>query len=203
MKLQKNTILVIASHNLGKVAEIRELFKEFPLMIKDANEFDLKEPEETGTTFAENALIKARAVVAATGHTAISDDSGLVVFALQGEPGIFSARWALDAKDFNFGIAQIEKKLKEAGTTDFTAKFVCALALCAPNGEEEIVEGEVFGRLVFPARGTKGFGYDPIFIADGMMQTYGEIESKLKDRINHRAVAFDKLKKLFSVNESS
>lgn len=199
MKLQRNTILVIASHNQGKVSEIRELFREFSLIIKSSDEFDLDAPEETGATFAENALIKARAVAVATGHAAISDDSGLVVFALDGKPGIFSARWALDARDFNLGIAKIEKKLKENAKTDFTAKFVCALALCTPHGEEVVVEGEVFGSLVFPPRGTSGVGYDPIFIADGMTQTYGEIESTLKDKINHRAVAFDKLMKLFSV----
>lgn len=201
MKLKKHDTLVIASHNKGKCDEIRKLLNEFPLDIKSISEFNLNEPEETGLTFADNALIKARAATHATGFASIADDSGLVVFALGDEPGIYSARWAGAAKDFSIGITRIEKKLHAIITTDYSAKFVCALALCLPNGEEKVFEGEVFGHLTFPPRGTNGFGYDPIFIADNMTETYGEIAPQLKDAINHRAIAFKQLKKFLTIKK--
>lgn len=197
MTHQKPEILVIASHNSGKISEIRELLKELPFEVKNASDFHLEEPEETGTTFAENALIKARATTQATGLASLADDSGLVVFALDGEPGIYSARWAGPKKDFSIAITKIKNELEEKNATDFSAKFICALALCLPNGEEKIFEGEVLGTLKFPPRGKNGFGYDPIFMADGMTQTYGEIEPQRKELINHRAIAFEKLKRHF------
>jgi XTP/dITP diphosphohydrolase len=120
----------------------------------------------------------------------------LVVFALNGEPGIYSARWAGPSKDFKAAFARLEKELTATGATDYSAKFVCALALITPDGKEEVVEGEVHGSLVFPPRGEYGFGYDPIFVANGLTKTYGEIEAKVKDTINHRADAFKKLKQL-------
>jgi len=200
MKFKKNDPLVIASHNKGKISEIREFLNDLPLHIKNASEFNINEPEETGNTFAENALIKARATTAATGFASIADDSGLVVFALDGEPGIYSARWAGPTKNFNIGITLIEKKLKAKAATDFSAKLVCTLALCSPDGEEEIFAGEVLGTLTFPPRGTNGFGYDPIFIPHNITQTYGEITAQLKNATNHRAKAFEKLKKSLTVN---
>jgi len=198
MTHQKPEILVIASNNPGKISEIRELLKELPFEVKSASDFHLEEPEETGATFAENALIKARATTLATGLTSIADDSGLVVFALNGEPGVYSARWAGPDKDFSTAIIKIKTELEQKNAIDFSAKFVCALALCLPNGEEKIVEGEVIGTLTFPPRGTNGFGYDPIFVANGMTQTFGEISPQLKKTINHRAKAFKKLIKSLS-----
>ncbi len=193
MNLKKNDILVIASHNAGKISEIHHLLKDFSFHLKNSKELGLIEPDETGSTFQENALIKARAAASASGYASIADDSGLCVFALDGEPGIYSARWAGPSKDFHIGISTIETKLRAKKTTDYSAKFVCALALCFPNGEEKVVLGEVFGHLVFPPRGTRGFGYDPIFIPNDMTQTYGEISPELKETINHRAIAFKKL----------
>jgi XTP/dITP diphosphohydrolase len=195
MKPEKSDTLVIASHNPGKITEIRDLLHPFFSDIKNASDFHLEEPEETGSTFRENALIKARAVTQGTGFTSIADDSGLVVSALDGEPGVYSARWAGPSKDFYAAINKIEKKLKEKNATDYSARFVCALALCFPDGKEKVVQGEITGTLTFPPRGTNGFGFDPIFIANGMMETYGEIAPELKNAINHRAVAFRKLKK--------
>jgi XTP/dITP diphosphohydrolase len=185
--------LVVASHNPGKQREIEDLLVPFGFTVKGAPELGLPEPEETETSFAGNAALKARAAASASGLTALSDDSGLAVAALGGAPGIYSARWAGPAKDFSAAMARIERELKEKRATDFSAKFVCALALAEPGKEPEIFEGEVHGRLVFPPRGTRGFGYDPIFVADGMRETFGEIEPALKHAISHRAHAFAKL----------
>ena len=194
MKLVPGTPLVLASHNKGKLVEIKELLAPFELDVKGAGELGLPEPEETGETFAANAELKARAAADATGMVALSDDSGLSVEALLGAPGIYSARWAGPHKNFSFAMARVERELKNKGAHDFRAKFVCALALAQPHGECEIFEGEVHGRLVFPARGKNGFGYDPIFIADGMHITFGEIEPAAKHAISHRARAFEKFK---------
>lgn len=199
MNFNKYSTWVIASHNPGKVSEIRNLLNEFSFTIKSANEFNLAEPEETGFTFAENALIKACATTSATGCPSIADDSGLVVSALGGEPGVYSARWAGPTKNFSEGIALIEQKLKAKNATDFSAKLVCALALCFPNAEKYVFEGEVSGKLIFPPRGKNGFGYDPIFILDGLTQTFGEMTPQLKNTINHRAEAFKKLKEFFNL----
>jgi XTP/dITP diphosphohydrolase len=185
--------LVVASHNPGKVREIFELLAPLSFVVKGAAELGLSEPEETGTTFAENAVLKARAAAEATGLLSLSDDSGLVVFALNGAPGIYSARWAGEKKDFAQAMARVESELREISTNDYAAKFVCALSLAQPNGETQVFEGEVHGQLTFPPRGTKGFGYDPIFIADGMHETFGEIEPSHKHAISHRARAFAKL----------
>jgi XTP/dITP diphosphohydrolase len=190
--LVRGSVLVVASHNQGKVREIRELLEPFGLVVKGAAELDLPEPEETGTSFAENAALKARAAAEASGMTALADDSGLSVDALGGAPGIHSARWAGPKKDFSAAMARVERELKEKDATDFSAKFVCALALAEPGAEPEVFEGEVHGRLVFPPRGQKGFGYDPIFIAQGMSETFGEIDPPLKHKISHRARAFAK-----------
>lgn len=193
MKLHVGDTLVVASHNAGKVREIRELLAPFRLHVVGANELELSEPDETETSFAGNAALKAQAAAMATGHVALADDSGLAVNALGGAPGIYSARWAGPDRDFGLAMARVERELQEAGTKDSSAKFVCALALAAPHESVEIFEGEVHGQLVFPPRGGHGFGYDPIFVADGMTQTFGEIEPATKHGMSHRARAFQKL----------
>jgi XTP/dITP diphosphohydrolase len=193
MKLARGSTLVIASHNKGKVREIRELLAPFALAIKGADELGLPEPEETEPTFAGNALLKARAAAQASGEAALADDSGLAVTALDGAPGIYSARWAGEAKDFASAMARVERELKAKNAKDYSAKFVCVLALAKPNGETAVFEGEVEGTLTFPPRGDKGFGYDPIFVANGMRETFGEIEPALKHGMSHRARAFRKL----------
>ncbi len=192
MKLPRGSTLLVASHNPGKVREIAELLSPFGLLVRGAAELGLVEPEETGKTFADNAALKARAAAGASGLVALADDSGLSVAALDGAPGIYSARWAGPEKDFAVAMARVERELQEKGARVPSAKFVCALALAAPSGETEIFQGEVHGRLVFPPRGGKGFGYDPIFVADGLTQTFGEIEPARKHAISHRARAFEK-----------
>lgn len=186
-------VLVVASHNPGKVREIRDLLAPFGIETKGASELGLPEPEETGSTFAENAALKARAAAEASGLPSLADDSGLAVAALNGAPGIYSARWAGEKKNFSFAMARVQRELQ--GKNDHTAKFVCALALAEPDGEMQIFEGEVHGTLTFPPRGNKGFGYDPIFVAEGMKETFGEIDPALKHSISHRARAFEKLVK--------
>ncbi|HEV2562075.1 MAG TPA: RdgB/HAM1 family non-canonical purine NTP pyrophosphatase [Rhizomicrobium sp.] len=193
MKFKPGTVLVVASHNPGKVREIRELLAPFCIETKGAAELRLAEPEETGSTFAANAALKARAAAQASGLLSLADDSGLAVAALDGAPGIYSARWAGEGKDFSVAMVRVERELKEKNAKDFSAKFVCALALAEPDGDTQIFEGEIKGHLVFPPRGTRGFGYDPIFIAEGMNQTFGEIDPVQKHAISHRARAFAKL----------
>lgn len=194
MKLARGSELVIATHNNGKVREIAELLAPFGIRAIGATELSLAEPEETGSTFAENAVLKARAAALASGLPALADDSGLSVDALGGEPGIYSARWAGPGKDFSRAMARVEEQLRKRDVADPKAKFFCALALAAPDGTTELFEGEVTGRLVFPPRGTKGFGYDPIFVAEGMNETFGEIEPATKHGMSHRARAFEKFK---------
>ena len=193
MTLARGKTLVVASHNPGKVREIRDLLAPFGIETRGAAALGLPEPEETGTTFAANAELKARAAAEAGGLPALADDSGLAVAALGGAPGIYSARWAGPSKDFAVAMARVERELDAMNARDRSAKFVCALALATPGGACEIFEGEVHGTLVFPPRGTKGFGYDPIFIAGGMAETFGEIEPAEKHAISHRARAFAKL----------
>ena len=192
MKLSRGDTLVVASHNLGKLREIRELLLPFGLRIRGAGEMGLPEPEETGASFIANAELKARASATASGFHALADDSGLAVAALDGAPGIYSARWAGPEKDFAFAMARVEKELHEKKTQDFSAKFVCALSLAAPDGAVQSFQGEVHGHLVFPPRGKNGFGYDPIFVADGMSKTFGEIAPADKHAMSHRAMAFAK-----------
>jgi XTP/dITP diphosphohydrolase len=193
VRLEPGTTLVIASHNRGKVAEIADLLAPLGFAVKSAGDLGLPEPEETEDSFAGNAALKARAAAEASGLAALADDSGLCVAALAGAPGIYSARWAGPAKDFRVAMARIERELNAKGATDRAAKFVCALALALPGDGTEIFEGVVEGSLVFPPRGTNGFGYDPIFIADGMDITFGEMEPAAKHAISHRARAFEKL----------
>lgn len=195
MNLRRGDPLIVASHNPGKVREIEDLLGTFGFAVKGAAELGLAEPEETGTTFEDNAILKARAAAQARNMTALADDSGLSVTALGGAPGIHSARWAGADKDFNAAMVRVGRELTAANTSDTSAKFVCVLALAAPSGETQTFRGEVEGRLVFPPRGTRGFGYDPIFVARGMNETFGEIDPALKHSISHRAKAFEKLVK--------
>lgn len=194
MKLARGTTLVIASHNAGKVREIRALLQPFGLTVRSAAELNLPEPGETGETFTENAVLKARAAASASGVPALADDSGLAVEALSGAPGIRSARWAGPNKDFAAAMLRVERELKATHTDNMNAKFVCVLALADPGGDVEVFEGEICGHLEFPPRGDKGFGYDPIFVANRMTKTFGQLEPKHKHAISHRARAFQKLR---------
>ncbi|QNE30819.1 RdgB/HAM1 family non-canonical purine NTP pyrophosphatase [Sphingomonas sp. NBWT7] len=182
--------LVIASHNPGKVREIAALLEGRGLDVVSAAELDLPEPEETGTTFVMNAELKARAAADLSGLPALADDSGLCVEALGGDPGIFSARWAGEGKDFAEAMRRVEAKLAEIEGAPRDAHFVCALALAWPDGHVEWFEGRVNGTLVWPPRGDKGFGYDAMFLPDGALETFGEMEEDAKHAISHRADAF-------------
>jgi XTP/dITP diphosphohydrolase len=182
--------LVIASHNPGKVAEIAALLAPYGLATVGADALGLPEPEETGDSFEANAALKAHAAARASGLVALADDSGLVVPALGGAPGIYSARWAGPGRDF---AAAMERLRRELGGRDRRAYFVAVLALAWPDGGERLFRGEAHGRVDFPPRGGRGFGYDPIFIPDGYTETFGEMDPALKDRISHRARAFEKL----------
>ena len=186
--------LVAATHNAGKVVELRDLFEPLGYQIKSAIELDLDEPEETEMTFTGNAILKARAAAIATGAPALSDDSGLAVNALGGMPGIYSARWAGQPRDFYRAMQRVETALQETGSEDRSAQFICALAIVWPDGEEIVFEGSVAGDLVWPPRGEHGFGYDPIFVATGEDITFGEMEPGKKHAMSHRADAFEQLK---------
>jgi XTP/dITP diphosphohydrolase len=191
--LRRGTRLVIASHNEGKVREIADLLAPFGIEAVSASNLGLPEPEETGASFAENARLKAMAAARASGLPALADDSGLEVGALGGEPGIHSARWGGETRDFGLAMERIHRELEAAAAKDSTANFTCALALAAPNGKAEVFEGKVLGTITWQPRGSRGFGYDPIFVPEGYKQTFGEMEPSLKDSISHRARAFEKL----------
>lgn len=179
--------IVVASHNPGKVTEIGALLSRFNVETISAGDLGLIEPEETGLTFVENAELKALASAKLSGLPALADDSGLVVPALEGAPGIYSARWAGPGKDFNIAM---EKVILELGDNDPSAYFTCALSLAWPDGHIESFEGQVHGHLTWPMRGDKGFGYDPIFIPEGFDITFAEMEPFKKHAISHRANAF-------------
>ncbi|HEX2113669.1 MAG TPA: RdgB/HAM1 family non-canonical purine NTP pyrophosphatase [Alphaproteobacteria bacterium] len=183
--------LVIASHNTGKVREIADLLRPFKVTVHSAGALGLIEPEETGATFEANAELKALTAARSSGKPALADDSGLCVEALDGAPGIYSARWAGADKDFAVAMRKVEDRL--AGKTDRRAYFVAALALAWPDGHVETFRGEVHGSLVWPPRGTRGFGYDPMFLPEGGTLTFGEMEATAKHAISHRAVAFRQL----------
>ena len=183
--------LVVASHNPGKVREIEDLIRPLGFRSISASELGLPEPAETGTTFLENAILKASAAAGAAKLPALADDSGIVVQALGGAPGIHSARWAGPERDFGRAMGRIQSEL--ADTPDRRAHFVCALALAWPDGHVETFEGRVDGTLVWPPRGTRGFGYDPMFLPEGGALTFGEMEPAAKHAISHRARAFAQL----------
>ncbi len=183
--------LVIASHNAGKVREIADLLAPFGIKVISAADLNLPEPEETGETFVENALLKAHAAARAANLPALADDSGLVVNALSGAPGVYSARWAGPGKDFMVAMEKVEELLR--GSEDRSAMFICALALAWPDGHAEVFEGFVEGEITWPPRGDKGFGYDPVFTADGEDITFAEMDPPQKHAMSHRADAFNKL----------
>ena len=188
--------LVVATHNQGKLREIADLVAPHDVEAVSAGDLNLPEPEETGLTFAANAMLKAEAAAAASGLPALSDDSGLCVDALGGEPGIYSARWAGPDKDFARAMRNVEEKLQASGARESSqrnAHFIASLSLAWPDGLTEVFEGRVNGTLVWPPRGTKGFGYDPMFVPEGHTQTFGEIEPSVKHDMSHRARAFAKL----------
>jgi XTP/dITP diphosphohydrolase len=182
--------LVIASHNQGKVEEISALLAPFAIDTVSAGALDIAEPEETGDSFEANAALKAKAAAEAGRLPAIADDSGLVVPALGGAPGIYSARWAGPAKDFRNAMQRVHSEL---GDRNRSARFVAVLALAWPDGDIELFRGEVAGRLVWPPRGERGFGYDPMFVPEDGVQTFGELEPADKHKISHRARAFARL----------
>ncbi len=197
MQLKPGQKLVVASHNAGKVREINELINPFGLDAVSAGELNLDEPVEDGDSFAANALIKARAATKASGLAALADDSGLEVAGLDGAPGIYSARWGGESGDFQLAMERVNNELVEKGLLadeDRGANFTCALALCLPSGETEVFLGQVFGTVVWPPRGTLGFGYDPMFVPLGEMVTFGEMEPARKHQMSHRANAFQLFK---------
>ncbi|PHR92994.1 MAG: non-canonical purine NTP pyrophosphatase, RdgB/HAM1 family [Robiginitomaculum sp.] len=189
------TRLVVASHNEGKVREIRDLLKPFGVETFSARELNLPEPEETGTNFIQNAELKARAAADVSNMVALADDSGLAVDALDGAPGIYSARWAElpdgSGRDFKYAMAKVHEEIQKKHGVD-TARFICALSLAFPNADVHSYEGKVEGRIIWPPRGDKGFGYDPFFQAIGDTQTFAEMEPADKHAKSHRADAFAK-----------
>jgi XTP/dITP diphosphohydrolase len=198
--------LVVASHNAGKLREFADLLGPFGIDTKSAKEFGLPEPEETGTTFEENAYIKALAAATATGLPSMSDDSGLVVDALDGQPGVYTADWATKpdgTRDFMMAMQKTEDAMQAKGATEEaqrTGRFVAVICLCWPDGEAEYFRGEAEGHLVWPPRGDSGFGYDPVFLPAGQERTFGEMTAEEKhgwkpgqaEALSHRARAFQK-----------
>lgn len=194
LPLAAGTRLVVATHNLGKLREIRDLVVPHGLDAVSAGDLGLPEPEETGTTFAANAILKAEAAAKASGLPALSDDSGMSVDCLGGDPGIYSARWAGPTKDFAIAMQKVRDAVKAKGgwatQPGPAARFVCALCLAFPDGTHEVFEGTIRGTLVWPPRGTHGFGYDPMFLPLGETLTCGEMQPAAKHAISHRAKAF-------------
>jgi XTP/dITP diphosphohydrolase len=193
--LRRGARIVTASHNEGKVRELAELFAPYGVACVSAASLGLPEPDETGASFAANAALKAEAAAKASGLTAIADDSGLEVAALGGAPGIRSARWGGEARDFGLAMERVQRELEAKGASDLRANFTCALALAAPVAPARVFEGKVFGTLTWPPRGLRGFGYDPIFVPDGYTQTFGEMAPAEKNALSHRMRAFEKLMK--------
>jgi XTP/dITP diphosphohydrolase len=191
MKLRAGDKLVIATHNAGKLREIGDLLAPFGVEVTSVKALGLPEPEETGSTFIENASIKAMAAATASGMPALADDSGIAVPALNGAPGLYTADWSGPTRDWNLAMGKLWKALRSED--DPSAAFVCALVVAWPSGETLAVEGRVEGHVVWPPRGQRGFGYDPMFVANGMTETFGEIEPAAKHAVSHRADAFHKL----------
>ena len=188
--------LVLASHNKGKLVEIADLIRPLGISVRSAAEFDLDEPEETETTFAGNARIKAHFAAKATGLPALSDDSGLMVDALDGAPGVYTADWAEtpNGRDFLIAMGKVHDKLTDvAAPKPWTARFCATLCIAWPDGHDEIFAGHVEGQLVWPIRGENGFGFDPMFQPDGETETFGEMDPNRKHAMSHRAVAFAKM----------
>ncbi|MBV8166365.1 MAG: RdgB/HAM1 family non-canonical purine NTP pyrophosphatase [Alphaproteobacteria bacterium] len=190
-KLARGTRVVIATHNPGKLREIDDLVAPYGIEVVSAGALGLPEPEETGTTFEANAALKAHAAAQAAKLPALADDSGVAVTALNGDPGIYSARWAGPNKDFALAMRKVHDALGSA--SDRSAAFVSVLAVAWPDGHLESFEGRIAGTMVWPPRGERGFGYDPMFVPAGGQQTFGEMEPAAKHAISHRAIAFRKL----------
>ena len=192
----EGTEIIVASHNVGKISEIGDLLAPFGVASVGADALGLDEPEETGADFIANAELKAHAAAMATGRPALADDSGLAVDALDGAPGIYSARWAQTpdgTRDFAFAMQKVETALAQKPDAPRTARFICALSLAWPDGHAESFEGQVAGTLVWPMRGDNGFGYDPVFLPLGSELTFGEMSPQAKHAISHRADAFAQL----------
>jgi XTP/dITP diphosphohydrolase len=189
-RLAQGTRIVVATHNPGKLTEINDLLRPLGLDAVSAGSLGLAEPDETGDTFAANAILKAQASAMGSGLPALSDDSGLCVDGLDGDPGIYSARWAGPSKDFSVAMQLVESELQKRSTNNRRAHFICALCLAFPDGKTHVFEGRVDGTLVWPPRGTKGFGYDAMFLPDGENLTFGQMEPDEKHAMSHRARAF-------------
>lgn len=201
MRLFSDKTLLVATHNSGKLEEISDLLADFGINVVGAAEKGLPEPEETGTTFVENARIKAHAATKATGLPALSDDSGIEIDALNGAPGVYTADWAETPKgrDFVLAMTRTHNELLASGISEpWSARFCCTFVLAWPDGHDEVFPGTVEGRVTWPMRGEQGHGYDPIFIPNGFDQTFGEMDRWEKNRMSHRADAFRKLKAAFS-----
>jgi XTP/dITP diphosphohydrolase len=194
--------ILAATHNPGKVRELTALLADIGFTAVSAGERGLPEPDETADTFRGNAELKALAAATAAGEPALADDSGLACDGLSGAPGIYSARWAGPEKDFRLAMQKVEDGLKaettDDGEVDKRASFVCVLSLAWPDGHVESFEGVVRGQLVFPPRGNRGFGYDPIFVPEGETETFGEMDPDRKHAMSHRAMAFTKLRAFLS-----
>ena len=196
MRKLKGDTLLVATHNAGKLEEIAHLMQPFGVAVVGAGEKGLPEPDETETTFVGNARIKAHAAAGATGLPALADDSGIVIDALDGAPGVYTANWAEtgSGRDFIMAMGKAHDRLRETGTPQpWTARFCCTLVLAWPDGHDEVFEGKVEGRVVWPMRGAEGHGYDPIFQPDGYDVTFAEMDRWEKNRISHRADAFAKM----------
>lgn len=193
-KLVPGESLVIATHNKGKLIEFQALFQSLGVEIVTAGDLGVPEPEETGETFEENARLKAVISAFATGKIALADDSGIAIEALGGAPGIYSARWAGEDRDFMVAMKRVEDELQANGATrpeQRRAEFICVLCLANQIGEVQFFEGRTAGHVVWPPRGAKGFGYDPMFVPDGYTLTFGEMEPEQKYELAHRTKAFD------------
>ena len=193
----KEKDLVLATHNLGKIEEFKHLFGEVDFNIIDIGQYSWTPPEESGQSFWENSLIKAKEVAKLTGKVSLADDSGLCVDKLKGAPGIYSADWATMAdgsRDFSFAINKLVKELEKTGfTMPCTAYFICSLILYWPDNHFERFEGKIFGEIIWPGRGKKGHGYDPVFLPDGYRETFGQMDRWKKNKISHRGLAMDSL----------
>ena len=192
-RIFKDNKLVIGSHNKGKIKEIHELLEPLKIEILSSHDLKIEEPEENGTTFEENALIKSNFVSQQTGLPCISDDSGICFTDLKNEPGIYSARWAGKNKNFQSAMFKIYKAIKKIKNPNYDCHFICSLSVCWPDGYDVTVSGRVDGKFSWPPKGDKGFGYDPIFKPLGYKKTFAQMNPKFKHSISHRSIAFEKL----------
>ena len=184
--------LIFASHNNGKITEITEMLAPLGIMVKSYKDIDFPDVEETGTTFAENSVLKSTQIAKLTGIACIADDSGLCVDALNGAPGVYSARYAPD-RNFDKGMDKLLKEISESKSSDRSAHFSCVISLAYPNGKYEVFEGRINGHIAQKKQGTGGFGYDPLFIPEGYNESFAQLGAEIKNKISHRARATQKL----------